>query len=66
MTEQGLKEFLDENKVEIQAAVKAGMIDSLLSQHRWEISSQIVAIPTIFSGFISARRWESHPQKPLI
>lgn len=44
MTEDDLREFLETNKDEIQRAVKAKMIDSLLSQNRWEISGQIAKV----------------------
>jgi len=44
MTEAELKEFLDANKADIQQAVKAKMIDRLLSTHQWEISGQITKI----------------------
>ena len=48
MTEAELKEFLDANKADIQQAVKAKMIDRLLSTHQWEISGQITAIVNEF------------------
>ena len=41
MTADDLKTFLEENKESIQSAVKAKMIDSLLANHRWEISGEI-------------------------
>lgn len=41
MTEDDLKEFLDENKESIKNAVRAKMIESLLADHRWEISAEI-------------------------
>jgi len=41
MTEDDLKQFLDENKADIQARVKERMIEGLLVQNRWEISAQI-------------------------
>lgn len=41
MTDDDLKEFLEENRESIKAAVKAKMIDSLLAEHRWDISSEI-------------------------
>lgn len=41
MTEDDLKEFLSANKADIQARVKERMIESLLTQNRWEISGQI-------------------------
>lgn len=41
MTEDDLKEFLEENKESIKAAVKAKMIESLLADHRWEITGTI-------------------------
>lgn len=41
MTEQQLKEFLDENKADIHAAVKRAAIDRLIAQHSWDITAQI-------------------------
>lgn len=41
MTEDDLKAFLESNKTEIQAAVKQKMIDSLLAEHRWDMSEAI-------------------------
>lgn len=41
MTEQQLKDFLEENKADIQAAVKSAAIERLIAQHSWDISSQI-------------------------
>jgi hypothetical protein len=48
MTEAELKEFLDANKADIQQAVKAKMIDGLLTQHRWTISEEISKIVSEF------------------
>jgi hypothetical protein len=44
VTEDDLKEFLDQNKADIQQAVKAKMIEGLITQHRWEISGEIAKI----------------------
>lgn len=41
MTEEDLKQFLDDNAEAIKAQVKQKMIDGLLAEHRWTISSQI-------------------------
>lgn len=41
MTEDDLKEFLEENKETIKNAVRAKMIESLLANHRWEITGVI-------------------------
>lgn len=41
MTENELREFLEDNKASIQSAVKERMIESLLAQHQWEISGTI-------------------------
>ncbi|MEQ8823792.1 MAG: hypothetical protein RIC14_05415 [Filomicrobium sp.] len=41
MTEAELKEFLEESKNDIQAAVKQAAIERLLEQHRWDITDQI-------------------------
>lgn len=42
MTKDELDEFLEANRADITAAVKAKLIEGLLSQHRWEMS-EIVA-----------------------
>ena len=42
MTKDELDEFLEANRAEIAGAVKAKLIEGLLSQHRWEMS-EIVA-----------------------
>ncbi|GAA4108624.1 hypothetical protein ACFFTN_01220 [Aminobacter aganoensis] len=44
MTEDDLKDFLETNKAEIQAAVKVRMIENLLSQNQWAISGQIAKV----------------------
>lgn len=44
MTEDDLKEFLETNKADIQARVKERMIEGLLAQNRWEISSQVAKV----------------------
>lgn len=41
MTEDDLKQFLEDNKEQIQSAVRTKMIESLLANHRWEISAEI-------------------------
>jgi len=41
VTELQLKEFLEENKADIQAAVKKKAIDELLTTYRWDVSEQI-------------------------
>lgn len=41
MTPDDLKEFLSENAESIKAAVKAKMIDTLLQQHQWDMTSEI-------------------------
>jgi hypothetical protein len=41
MTELQLKEFLEENKADIQAAVKKKAIEELLTTYRWDIGEQI-------------------------
>ena len=48
MTEDDLKQFLDENAETIKAQVKQKMIDGLLAEHRWSISSQISEIVNEF------------------
>lgn len=39
MTENELKEFLEANKADIQAEVRKRMIDGLVTNQRWEITS---------------------------
>ncbi len=41
MNAADINEFLETNKVEVQNAVKARIIEGLLSQHRWEISGEV-------------------------
>ena len=48
MTEEDLKQFLEDNKEAIQSQVRQKMIDSLLAEHRWSISSQISDIVNEF------------------
>jgi hypothetical protein len=48
MTEEDLKQFLDENAEAIKAQVKQKMIDGLLAEHRWTISGQIGEIVNEF------------------
>ena len=48
MTEEDLKQFLEDNKESIQAQVRQKMIDGLLAEHRWSISSQISEIVNEF------------------
>lgn len=36
-----MQEFLEANKADIQAEVKRRMIEGLVSNHRWEFSSEI-------------------------
>lgn len=51
MTADELKTFLEENKVDIQNAVKAKVISGLIENHRWEISG---AITKVVEEFIAA------------
>jgi len=44
MTEDDLKQFLDENAKDIKAAVKVKMIERLMESHRWQISDEIAAV----------------------
>lgn len=48
MTEEDLKQFLEDNKADIQAKVRERLIDSLLAEHRWSISNQISEIVNDF------------------
>lgn len=41
MTEDELKQFLDDNKADIQQAVKQRVIAKLLEEHRWNISESV-------------------------
>lgn len=51
MTEEDLKQFLDENAEAIKAAVKAKTIERLLSAYQWEITGEI---RTAVQEFVSA------------
>jgi F0F1-type ATP synthase delta subunit len=51
MTEEDLKEFLEDNKVSIQAAVKSKIIDRLLQEHSWQITQEI---RDVVQAFVSA------------
>ena len=44
MTEDDLKQFLDDNKADIQRAVKQKLIDGMLAQHQWQISGEIAKV----------------------
>lgn len=48
MTEEDLKQFLEDNADAIKAQVKQKMIDGLLAEHRWSMSSQISEIVNEF------------------
>ena len=48
MTEEDLKEFLTENKAEIQAQVKQRLIDGLLANHSWTMRDQIGTVVAEF------------------
>ncbi|WP_107341788.1 hypothetical protein [Agrobacterium pusense] len=48
MTEEDLKQFLEDNKAYIQAQVRQKMIDSMLADHRWEIGSKISEVVNEF------------------
>jgi uncharacterized Fe-S cluster-containing MiaB family protein len=39
MTKDELDAFLEANRVEINGAIKAKLIEGLLTQHRWEMSA---------------------------
>lgn len=51
MTADELKAFLEANKDDIQAAVKAKVIAGLIENHRWEISG---AIAKVVEEFVAA------------
>lgn len=51
MTTDELQAFLEENKADIQNAVKAKLIAGLLENHRWEISG---AITKVVEDFVTA------------
>ena len=48
MNESDLKEFLEENAETIKNTVRAKMIESLLANHRWEISAEISKVVEAF------------------
>lgn len=50
MTEDDLKQFLEDNNENIKEAVRQKMIASLLEQHRWSISEQISKVVEEFVG----------------
>jgi hypothetical protein len=68
MTEEKLREFLEANKADIEAAVKARAISSLLEEHRWTINGQISDAVNKFveAEIIPAIRDELVAQKGLI
>lgn len=51
MKAEDLKEFLEENAETIKSAVRTKMIESLLADHRWEISAEI---SKVVEEFVSA------------
>lgn len=51
MTTDELKAFLEENKADIESAVKAKLIAGLLENHRWDISA---AITKTVEDFVAA------------
>lgn len=48
MTPEDLQSFLDANKTEIQTAVKSRVIEQIIAQHQWDISSEIRKVVTEF------------------
>lgn len=68
MTEEKLREFLEANKADIEAAVKQRAITSLLEEHRWTINSQISDAVNKFveAEIIPAIRDELAAQKGVI
>ena len=44
MTEDDLKDFLEENDAAIKSAVKAKMIERLMETHRWAITDEIANV----------------------
>lgn len=68
MTEVQLKEFLEENKVDIQAAIKSKMIERFTAEHRWDISEQVTKAVQAFikAEVIPAVEAELQSQKGLI
>lgn len=65
MTEQELKEFMEENKLEIQQKVKTRIIEKLMSDYRWEISERMKTVVDEFvdEHVIPAVREELSAQK---
>lgn len=62
MTEEDLKQFLEENAGAIKAQVKERMIAGLLAEHRWTISSQIGEIVNEFIKNEIAPKVKEHLQ----
>ena len=48
MTEDDLKQFLEDNKADIARTVKAAAIEKLTSQYRWDVSEQISKVVNTF------------------
>jgi len=68
MTEEEIKKFLDDNKSDIQEAVRQKMVASLIAEHRWEISDHITKvvnefIATEIAPQVSAHQFENGEAK---
>lgn len=48
MTEEDLKQFLEDNKADIQAQVRQRLIDGLLTTHSWTMRDQISEVVSAF------------------
>jgi len=50
MTQDDLAAFLEANKADIAQAVKAKAIETLISQHRWDISEKVSKVVSDFTA----------------
>lgn len=48
MTEDEIRQFLDDNAENIKTAVREKMISGLLAEHRWQIGDQITKVVNEF------------------
>lgn len=48
MTDEELKAFMEANKVDIQQAIKANVIENILGRYRWSISDEITTVVNAF------------------
>lgn len=62
MNENEIREFLDENRETIKAAVREKMISTLIADHRWEISDHITKVVNEFIAKEIAPEVKAHLQ----